>query len=360
MNRYIRQMTLIALLFSFGFASAQESLPYQRIAVPQFGMQGEVSQDGDFLLLYANAVLLNMDYTPDLGALLLYETVNGELLGTFNGIQRDYTASAAFSPDGKKLATYHTNGDLIVWDVETQSADLFLTWLPVSGGAVDFTPDGENLVIHYGVMQYAHQAIFNLASQSITHIYVERPSTRQEIADMTSDFRAMGAYIGAAQAVGDSIYGAVMNGEVYFWDDAGIRVSLYPPMAEREMNMDVRSLQVTSAGLAFYHEGAKQTIIIGDDGEQKALDYGSAQFAVSDTGLLAYYDRSESHIYIADLNAPDVAPEPVPFATEAGDRIYPYPSTQINFTSAGDLLITGVAAEDGDTPEGAIYIIDLP
>ena len=356
----------ILLALTIGAAAQETTLPLlHTFETPFQGPLFSLSPDGTLLAAYENQVLLDRDVplASDL-PILLIDVETGSDIGRLEGVQVDLARSVAFSPDGTQLASYHTNGDLIVWDVATQEALQVYDWLPMGGTFLDYMPDGQSLslVIYNGMI--AQHALFDLTTGSITDILSIRPDTSAELRDIAADVLAMGMYSVGAQTIGadGKIYGATGNGDVYRWDtETRLRELIYPASDERPMRFNVRDLVVLDDGtLAFLDIGINALVIFGPDGLRTDYPLTGQRFALSESGIGVSADSRERRLFTIDLNAgsPEARPLPVDLGTdEDGEPIELRGDPVLAFTTEGDLVIGGLFAGEG---EGAIYVVDLP
>jgi hypothetical protein len=328
----------------------------QDIAVPLRMPQIELSPDGTVLAVYESAVIVDNEVTLENLPIRLYDAASGAEIGVLEGAQNDLTNDVAFSPDGTRLASIHSNGELIVWDVTGQTVVQLYDWLPIGSSRVDFLPDGSRLSLIFAGGQLSSQAIFDLNLGAIVDILQARPETFRDFRDVSGNIEVTGRYGIGAQAVGidDELYGATPNGEVFVWDmSARTRVTLYPEVEDMPMRFNVRNLKVLDDGtLLFYDEVKEITVRIAPDGTQTEYPFGGAPFAMKDDGTLAYIQREPEYaLYVVDIT--DDSPEPVLIDTgEIELRGMP----QLEFLPDGRLLIGSLYTGEDSS---AIHRIEL-
>lgn len=363
-RRLLATGALLAL--TIGAAAQDATLPPLRtIETPFHGPLFSLSPDGTLLAVHENEVVIDNDVPePSNLPILLIDVETGSEVGRLEGVQRDIARRTAFSPDGTQLASYHINGELIIWDIGTQEALHAYDWLPFGGGMIDYMPDGESLVIvtQSGVM--AQHVLFDLATGSITDILAVRPTTFAEVRDVSGNIAAMGLYSVAAQAVGPNgeIYGANGNGDVYRWDtETRLRELIYPTSNERPLMYPVRELQVLDNGsLAFLDTGRGEIVVYGPDGIRSQYPLNGQIFALSGDGIAVSADAREDALFWIDLNAAGQEPQRIDIVPEGDNADEPptYSAAMgLAFTNEGDLIVSGFYSSIG---ESEIYILELP
>jgi WD40 repeat protein len=362
MRRILALGVFFALTVSVG---AQETTAVQAISTPFMAPNFAISPDRTMLAVFENPVIASNEVLPDVNLpILLIDTATGEETGRLEGAQVDLTRSAAFSPDSAQLASYHINGDLIIWDLATREAVQVYDWLPMGGGVIEYLPDGQSLAIVANSGLMGQHVLFDLTSGSITDILSVRPDTFAQLNEQASDTLSMGVYSVAAQAVGPSgeLYGATGNGDVYRWDtEARLRELLYPASGERPLRFNVRSLQVLDDGtLAFLDNDTGTLVVFDPDGIRADYPLTGQKFALSEDGFAAAADTREDGLFVIDLNAasPEAEQISLDLGTDAeGEPVELRGDLLLAFAADGDLVIGGVLGR-GD--EGAVYIVDLP
>ena len=149
-----RRLTILfgfTLLISLGLAplhpAATSAQGDQVRSIPVTAMlYGSVlSPDGQRVAIYENGALHNdaieLPYLP----IRLIDLATGAetlLIGS-----TDYATDVAFTPDGTKLASYHGNGYIFLWDVASGTEIKRIPAMPGGSGAIDFLPDGKTLAV---------------------------------------------------------------------------------------------------------------------------------------------------------------------------------------------------------------------
>lgn len=366
----IRRLLALAVLCTLIMSTvAQEPavLPKRTIATPFYSPVVRLSPDGTLLAVHENQALLGREVPlPVALPILLIDLETGSEVGRLEGTQIDVARSVAFSPDGTQLASYHVNGDLIVWDLATQQALQVYNWLPLGGAFLDYLSDGQtlSLVTYNGVL--GQHVLFDLTSGSITVMLGLRPRTFSELSEIALVPLEMGIYSIAAQTVGPNgeIYGATGNGDVYRWDtETRLRELLYPASAERPLGYTVRTLQVLDDGsLAFLDSNLGELVVFGPDGVRSQYPLNGHKFALSENGIAVSADVREDAFFWIDLNADpaSIEPERLNIAAEGDEEDQPASITgdvALAFTPEGDLLVSGMFASEGSVP---LYVVDLP
>jgi WD40 repeat protein len=356
------------LAMALNVVAQDAAMPLLRtISTPFYGPVVKLSPDGTLLAVHENQVLLGREVpVPVALPILLIDLETGSEVGRLEGAQVDVARSVAFSPDGTQLASYHVNGDLIVWDIATQEALQVYDWLPMGGALMDYLSDGHtlSLVTYNGVL--AQHVLFDLTSGSIIDILGLRPDTFAEFSDIAGVPLEMGIYSIAAQTVGPNgeLYGATGNGDVYRWDtETRLRELLYAASDERPMRYTVRTLQVLDDGsLALLDSNLGEVVVFGPDGMRSQYPLNGHKFALSESGIAVSVDAREDALFWIDLNADPASTEPeqLNIAAEGDDEDQSASITgdvALAFTPEGDLIVGGLYASEGNSP---LYVVDLP
>lgn len=364
----IRRILAIGILLALTISgAAQEStfLPQRTISTPFYGPVVELSPDGTMLAIYENQALLSSEVPVSVDLpILLIDVETGSEIGRLKGVQVDVARSVAFSPDGTQLASYHMNGDLIIWDIATQEALQVYDWLPMGAAFMDYMPDGQtlSLVTNNGIS--GQHVLFDLTSGSITDMLGLRPDTYAELRDIAGDLLEIGIYSIAAQTVGPNgeLYGASANGDVYRWDtETRLRELIYPASDERPMRFTVRNLLVLDDGtLAFQDTNTDSLVIFGTDRMRAEYPLDGLWFGLSDDGIAVTVPSPGDGLMMLDLNAEPLEAHPllIDLGTDQDDDpIEMRGDLVFNFTANGDLIIGGIYNQDGNS---AVYIVDLP
>lgn len=352
-----RMVAVFALLLTVLPVSAQSAAIVHRMFVLLAAPQSTLSPDGTLVAVYENPAVVSNAVTPQTLPIYLYDVAQGVMVGTLDGTQRDLTSDVAFSPDGTQLASIHTNGQLVIWDVASRTALTDYAWLPIGGSRVDFMPDGKTLILLYNTGAFGQQMFFDLETGSITNILSIMPDTYLEFVDTSSDMAARGSRSFAAQAIlpTGEILAATQNGEVFLWNTAlRSRITIQPQSEEGPLRFNVRRLQVMSDGAIFFYDSdAKVSVLLTADRQRLEVPFGAFASVLSEDGLLAYYDREAQQLLVADLTQDSPEPRPVPL--DIGDLEF-NPQVTLAFAADGHLLISGFFAMDG---LNTILVVDL-
>lgn len=352
-----RMIVLFMLLISALPASAQSTTLAHRLPVPLAGPQSTLSPDGVTLAVFENPVVVQNAVTLLNAPIYLVDVVQGELVGMLGGVQSDLASDVAFSPDGASLASIHTNGQLIIWDIASRTALADYDWLPIGGSRVDFMPDGKTLILLYNTGAFGQQMFFDLETGSITNILSIMPDTYLEFLDTSSDMAVRGSRSFAAQAIlpTGEIVAATQNGEVLIWNTAlRTPITIQPPAEEGPMRFNVRRLQVMNDGAIFFYDSdAELSVLLTADRQRVEYSFGAYASALSEDGRLAYYDREAEQFFVADLTQD--SPEPQPIQLDLGD-LDANPQISLSFAANGYLVISGFLNLDS---ENAILVVDL-
>jgi len=352
-----RMVAVFALLLIALPVSAQSAAITHRLLVPLSGPQSTLSPDGTLLAVYENPAVVSNAVSPQTLPIYLYDVAQGVMLGTLDGTQRDLASDVAFSPDGTRLASIHTNGQLVIWDVASRTALADYGWLSIGGSRIDFMPDGKTLILMVNTGAFGQQIVFDLETGSITNILSTLPDTYQEFSDTSSDMAVRGARSFAAQAVlpTGEILAATQNGEVFLWNTAlRSRITIQPESEEGPLRFSVRRLQVMNDGAIFFYESdAKVSVLLTADRQRLEVPFGAYASALSEDGLLAYYDREAQQLLVADLT--QESPQPQPVMLDVGDLQF-NPQVTLAFSADGHLVICGFLVMDA---LNTILVVDL-
>ena len=134
------------------------------------GFHARMSPDGTRVAIFDEAGLV--DYEPNpVGCRSASSTWRrAEQTAALEGFT-DYAADVAFSPDGTRLASWHLNGVLIVWDVSGSEPRMIATFPTgtVGNGRIAFLPDGRTLIAETpGVPTWFH--LTDTSSGAVTAI----------------------------------------------------------------------------------------------------------------------------------------------------------------------------------------------
>lgn len=174
-NIWFLSLSLFLLLLT---PVAAQSYTLRKIEVTGYAANVVLSPDGHTLAVYDDAAFSNNEVDPALLPIRLVNLDDGKEIFTLTDGITDYTASVAFSSDGKWLASEQQNGNLTIWD--TSSGQLVNTYANVIGGhQLAFLPGGKLLLDAAGM----NTVLWNLDSGVIERIY--RPEF-----DTYADFQA--------------------------------------------------------------------------------------------------------------------------------------------------------------------------
>lgn len=349
---------LTALVFP---AAAQDAAVIFRMPVPLSMPQIVVSPDGTTIAVYENPIIVDHEIMPDTLPIYLFDVVNGVERGRLEGTQTDLTRAAAFTPDGTRLISFQQNGELIVWDVETQTAVNSWNWLPMNGSFVDVTPDGSTAVLGVNGSVGSQQIYFDLTTGSIPFIYTRQFPTIHAVNEGISNIVARGTYTLTAQAINSQgqIVGATANGEVFLWNGAET-VTLVPETEAGMMRFNLRNVYLLPGDIVVYFNvDANETVAIAPDGTQESFPFGSTASALSPDGTLAFIDRNADQIYIATLDAD--APEPRALDIDFGGELNLIGQEALEFVADGNLVFGGIVTPGtDDATTNTIFVVDVP
>lgn len=341
------------LLLTLTSAAQESTVTMRTISVPFVMPQFALSPDGATLAVFEEPVVARNEVTPATLPILLIDVATGEQTATLDGAQTDLIRDAVFSPDGARLVSYHTNGQLIVWDVASAQPIQQFDWLPFGGGFVDWLPGTETVVVSASSGQLAQHTLFDLTTGSIVDGLAVRPASMADFQASVRDPLAMGAYGLASVAAADGVlYGATPDGDVFAWDiNTRTRTVLSDAPDDARLRFNVRGLQVLGDGsLVFYDGGTGATVYLAPDGTRTGYPFGSPIFAASDDGTVAFWQRDDDTLYLARVDASE---SPRALELDIDADLTPTPFKSLAFTADGALILAGMLDSGG-----IIYVIE--
>ncbi len=357
-------LVLLLLVVVQAPARGQAAVTVETIALPNMpAYTMELSPTGDVLAVFAgiDALILlgvpNVEYAviPELLPIRLIDPQTGEELRRLPG-STDYISGAAFSPAGDVLATYHRNGDIILWDVATGAEIRRFDSIPNSGDIAFLGNNTTLLVESAGLFEMF--LVVDTQSGVITRIIREHLDSFGEVR-LNDPFARMD-YNYSAWTVspdGGLLATATGNGEVTLWNINTLEQTTVLPPAEEPGRANVPSLQFTADGstLIYYNAEDDQTHFydIASQSETLTLPGGSHAIAISpDMRYLAWATRAE--VWLLDMTQPDSARLVLVFDAD----IIGIPEAA--FTPDGSrLLVGGFSVDEPDANDNRIYAISI-
>lgn len=322
------RLILVGMLFvsiSFGVVSAQE-VPFtvQTIRVedmPTYDIK--LAPDGRTAAIYIGPTsqsLLNLplvEYRVDenLLPIRLIDLATGSEIVRLSG-PTDYITDVAFTPDGTRLASYHRNGDIYLWDLASGESIQRLTGL-MGSARLAFLPDGQTLVAYMDISLVGHFLLWDMDSQHMTRIW-RAPYRSLGDLQLTQvpanlDYRYP---VFAVSPDGALLATATANGEVVVWDTTTLQQTVVQPKAAREGRFNVRSVVFTGSSqtLVYFDSLSEQTHFwdVAAQSEAAAIASGSPFFGVAPSGDTIAWATREA-IWFARLDQPNLATKVLDF-----------------------------------------------
>jgi WD40 repeat protein len=331
--------------------------------MPAYDMK--VSPDGRIAAVYVGRsarVLFDIspsDYVPDesLLPIRLIDLTTGNELGRL-AWQTDYTSDVAFTPDGKRLASYHLNGDIYVWDLESRIPIQRITALiGLEGGGMEFLPDGKTLVAYGTVGGVGQFLLWDVQTGYITDIWrVPYESLGQlKLQGYPQD---AWDYVYVAFDIspdGTLLATATPNGEVMLWDTTTLEQTLVQQEASEWGQIYIRSVTFSadSTTLVYFDRWSQQTHFwdVTSRTETTALSIGSRNFGLSPRNdALAWATPDE--LWLANVDQPSLVTKVLDFQ---GSLL---PTGVVTFTPDGNRIVVGGFAQDSNK-DNVIYVVTL-
>ena len=359
MKRILWVVLLAGLLaLSVGAVAAQATHATVRpIPVESKTSMMKLSPDDHTLAVFNNALIYDEAPTPDLIAITLIDLESGDPIDSLSGYS-DWVTDVAFNSDGSKLVSFHRNGDLNVWDMNTKTLIKTIPTYTYGGSWVQFLHDDKTVLYRAGEFVIG---MLDTETGAITHLFGRHIDSYQEFSDTYTQFPGRGDIGFVAAAVspdGRKLVASTQNDEVILWDIAhGNEVTLRPP-SEKFGLFSIRGFAFSPDGaqVAYFDQG-DQKMHVWDVAKRKelgTLDGGSISFAASPDGTqLAWADRETNSIYLIDTAISTEATKlaELPATTKVA------PTASLAFTSdAKQIVVGGLFASEEDN---ALYVIDL-
>jgi WD40 repeat protein len=309
--------------------------------------------------VFGNAIIYDEAPTADLIPIQLFDLTSGEMIGTLSGYS-DWVMDAAFTSDGKTLASIHRNGDLILWDVASQKLIRTITTPALGGSPIQFLSDNKTLVMRVGQFWLG---TIDTETGAITHLYGRHIDTYDDFSQNYAQFPKMGdisfaAY--AASADGHWLAASTQNDEVLVWDmtTGDDPITLRPP-SDKYALFSIRLFVFSPDGddLAYFDQSDSKMHVweIATQKELGTYAGGAPTYAVApECNHLAWADRETNSIYYVDASSGDTPTKLIELPET--QRVAPL-ITSLSFTSDGkQLVVGGLFADEG---QNQIYVFDL-
>ncbi len=255
--RLIVLCSAIAVGLSVWFAQplyAQDEGAQQEIPVACRACEFRPAPDGSKAVVFENAAIVG-DEAPQLARLpiRIVDLANGKIAGRLVG-HTDYVTDADFSPDGKRLATIHSNGVIQIWDMaRRRTIRQFPT--TIGGGKIRYLSDGERLVVltpgptsELRVVDAETGAITQILRKPVLSLYAYREAFSDITRQMDMNFCGL-----AVAPDGETVVVATANDELGIWSlETGSYQVLDRP-AERKATFARCDLHFSADGATLYY-----------------------------------------------------------------------------------------------------------
>lgn len=313
-----RVIALILLFVCLPAVQAQDDR-VTVIPIPSVMFGYTLSPDGRLAAVFENGVLQNDTVYPEYLPVRVYDLAAGEEIAALTG-QTDYASDAAFSPDGKLLVSFHTNGYLYVWD--TASWEL-LRRIPTSpgGGLLRFLPDSRHLTGRIAGQPGAI-AVWDIETGAMTALLTPRYDSWQEHKE--AEFsrpggpNPMAAFEPAPD--GEQVLVVMSTGEFRLWDITTSQSQVWRAVEETRAMFPVRELDYSADGtrLGYFDRTASQMVVVDamSGAEIATFDTGedARSGALSPDGDTAAWLAGAS-VFVAPVEQPNAVTE-IPLETE--------------------------------------------
>lgn len=353
----------VLVLLSAAPAAAQSPQPSVRmLPVTSPGFRMRLSPDGTTAAVFSDHDLLNDEVRLEYLPVSLIDVASGATIGRFSHAP-DFTADVAFTHDGTRFATFHTNGELDIWDVADPGTRPLRTIQTtfIGGGRVAFLPDDRTLITLVGGFP-ARFALWDTGTGSIAGLMGQTFPTWAGFKQDYQGFPGISDIAYAAYAVspdGATLVTATQSDEVATWAiPDGQPVTLRPRSSDPAM-FNIRQLEFSADGasLIYYDTSDASTHIwaVASRHETASLPIGGSLFALSrDGSRVAWATRAEgaTQVLLAALT-PDATPvlvATIPLALA--------PVSTVAFTRDDEAVVVGGFFADPDA--NGIAVISVP
>ncbi|MCC7446264.1 MAG: WD40 repeat domain-containing protein [Anaerolineae bacterium] len=359
-----RKLFCILVILSVSVWYRQPAVAQAGVRTIPLAMKGPymvVSPDGRTAAVFENGQLyLNV---PDIlhVPIRLIDLNTGEAAQQLSGFS-DYASAAAFTPDGKRIVTLHSNGMIYVWDVA--SGKPIKTIRGTLGATrMKLFPDGKTLAV-VAAGTPSQIMLWDLDTGYITSILGPRFASYAEFQEQMKKPLAITDFTFIALAAspdGKWLATATGSDEVALWDVATNKPTVVRPASEKKGLFNVRTLVFAADGksLVYYDGVSKSTHIwdIASSAESQSLPVGAPVFALSPDGDTLVWVESQSGGSGSKVRLMKLSGEPqdlaeIPPALKALGF-----SPAVAFTPDGQqVIVGGLTAMDENN---AIYVINV-
>jgi WD40 repeat protein len=290
----------------------------------------------------------------------VFDVESGRAIATLTGFT-DYASDLAFTPDSARLASYHANGWIYLWDVVSGRQIKAIPAVPLPH-RIKYLPDGRTLL----TLQSGTLAVWlwNTASGSITHIYGPRPASQKDLKEHYLGSLPNWLAFADVSPDGKTIVTMTLMGEISLWD---VKSGAETPVGERKPPEAKQMLQKASPSfspdgkLLLYADAADHAIHVVDLATRQETAsvpvgaVGTRKFfdLAPDGDTLAWVENTDGNVTVhlwslsRQVSVGDV---PVSTGTNKGQPV-------LAFTPDGRrVVIGGFAAMDN---HNAVYVADV-
>lgn len=336
----------------------------QSIPVPCRACETRLAPDGGIAVVFENAAIVG-DEAPQFVRLpvRIVDLADGKAVGRLVG-HTDYATDADFSPDGKRLATIHSNGVIYVSDiVRRRTIGQFPT--TIGGGKIRYLPDGERLAVltpgpasELRVVDADTGAITQILRKPVLSLHAYREAFSNVARQMDMNFCGL-----AVAPDGDSIVVATANDELGIWSLATGAYKVLDRPVDRKATFARCDLHFSADGATLYYLDtlAKQADLWDwESRERRSIPLAETErmsgLALSPDGAtLAWVAQVDGvpAVLLAPVDAPE-APADTGLVVAETLRIAPR-ITAVHFLPDGSGLVASGFLTTDD--ENAIYVV---
>lgn len=365
-RRLMLALLLAALALPGANASAQSPSPSVRmIPLSSPGYHLRLSPDGSTAAVFTDPAIVNDEVAPGYLPIDLIDIASGRRITRISDFT-DYAADVAFSPDGTRLASVHTNGQLNIWDLTAavpRPLERIDTTFVAAPQRIAFTPDGGTVVTMLGGIP-GRFVLWDTTTGAPTAILGPTFQTYADFYTHVESVWDQGDMIFTTFAIspdGTTLATATQNEEIALWSiPGGVRV-IVRPASEKKLMLGIRSLAFSPDGGSLLYvdptDGRAHVWDIATAAESRSLPIGGTSFAVSpDWSRLAWATTTDSAtaIHEADLANPDRSQQ----VADIPLRL-PMTMASLAFTPDGKELVVGGFASPGEEGKNGIAVISL-
>lgn len=334
---------LFVLFFVFlvgvGTTTAQEPT-VSLMPVDNQGYGLRLSPDGNTFAVFEIGAVHGDEVDPAYLPIRLYDTASQTLLHKLSA-STDYAIDVSFSADGKRLASYHGDAYVYLWDAE---AGTLIKRIPMLNGltTLQFMPDNRTLALMQGMVPtlFLLDTETNTITSVMTQHYPDIGQYRASFQEKTAFF-ILGL---SASPDGTTLATATSYNDIWLWNVAD---GSYRPLVASEQTtpmLGLRSLQYSVDGKLFgFADTTTAYIRIFDtQSGQEAYNLAAADvvsFALApDQSAAAWVDKG-GVLHLVDLTTPDTTRD-VALNLPEGTRVVATLNT-LKYTADGQTLVLG-------------------